>query len=172
MAGLQSLRLLGVNNVANHRSASCVAVGRRSGFCNFGCRNWLTGSGDLGLKGLRLVVVRKEGAVGGGNCDRPRCGVVRNALAVDTNTSTTENSSAWKKFCTTLRNANQTLQNVVNINYWVVRDYDKLVHAVNSVEGYTRGLSDIELREKTTEFKERLKKGELLALSFPVVYQV
>lgn len=84
--------------------------------------------------------------------------MARNALAVDT---ARENVSAWEKFRTAVGNTNDTLQKVVKLNYWVVRDYDKLVKAVNSLENYTRRLSDLQLREKTTEFQERLKNGEL-----------
>lgn len=167
MAGVQSVRLLGVERVVNPQGAPApCGVLRRSGLRGVSCRSSLRGCGDLDLRGVRLVVVTKEGAFRGGDYNKRRCGVVRNALAVDTGTSVAENSSGWAKFRTAVGNANQTLQNVVKLNHWVVRDYGKLVNAVNSLEEYTRSLSDVQLREKTTEFQERLKKGELLASMF------
>lgn len=156
MAGLQSLRLLGVDRV---QGASCVAVGRRtrSGFAGYP----LLGSGDLGSRGLRLAVEKEDGAFRI-RANRRCGGVVRNALAVDATPSATENPSPWAKLRSAVGSANQTLRNVVKLNHWVVRDYQNLVNAVNSLESYTRSLSDVQLREKTTEFQERLKQGETL----------
>lgn len=143
MAELQTLRLLGVNKLSKlPATAPCVALGRNGApFRN---------PGELGL---RLVGAKKL---------RLRHGVTRNALAVDTDVSTRADSpSAWEKFRTLVGNSNQTLQKAVKLNHWVVRDYDKLVNAVNGLEGYVRSLSDGQLREKTGEFQERLKQGEL-----------
>jgi hypothetical protein len=116
------------------------------------------GSGDLGSRGLRLAV-KKEFRI---RANRRCGGVVRNALAVDAAPSTTENPSPWAKLRLAVGSANQTLRNVVKLNHWVVRDYQNLVDAVNSLENYTRSLSDVQLREKTTEFQDRLKNGKLI----------
>ncbi|KAG0576049.1 hypothetical protein KC19_5G051100 [Ceratodon purpureus] len=157
VAGVQSMRLLGVERAVNYQGGGCVPVERRSGLRGVGWGSSFLGCGDLGLRGLRLVAVRRKG-----EGEKRRCGVVRNALAVEAGRSTGESSSAWAKLRSAVGNANQTLQNVVKLNHWVVRDYDKLVGAVNGLEKRMRSLSDVQLREKTAEFQERLKKGETL----------
>ncbi|KAL8167585.1 hypothetical protein V2J09_009084 [Rumex salicifolius] len=52
---------------------------------------------------------------------------------------------------------------VTSLNYWVVRDYYRLVDYVNKLEPLVRSLSDDQLRAKTGEFRDRLAKGESLA---------
>lgn len=162
MAGMQPTRLLGIDRAPNYQGAPPAAVWK-SAFRDVGCQNSSLCSAFLGFRGLRLVVVKKaEESLGGRNYKKQPYGVTQNALAVDTNPATTEHSSAWKKFRSAIGNANQTMQKVGKLNHWVVRDYDKLVNAVNSLETYMRSLSDAQLRGKTDEFRERLKKGETL----------
>ncbi|KAI3841869.1 hypothetical protein MKW92_038066 [Papaver armeniacum] len=51
-----------------------------------------------------------------------------------------------------------------SLNYWVVRDYYRLVESVNSLEHHIQTLSDAELAAKTEEFRHRLgRQGETLA---------
>ncbi|KAL5993121.1 hypothetical protein ACLOJK_014042 [Asimina triloba] len=50
-----------------------------------------------------------------------------------------------------------------NLNYWVVRDYYRLVDAVNSLEPHIVKLSDEQLTAKTDEFRSRLREGETVA---------
>ncbi|XP_013604223.1 PREDICTED: protein translocase subunit SECA2, chloroplastic [Brassica oleracea var. oleracea] len=57
----------------------------------------------------------------------------------------------------------RNLQDVTSMNYWVVRDYYRLVQSVNSIERHIQSLSDEQLKAKTLEFRERLARGESLA---------
>ncbi|KAJ4700751.1 Protein translocase subunit SecA [Melia azedarach] len=57
----------------------------------------------------------------------------------------------------------KTLSDFTSLNYWVVRDYYRLVDAVNGLEPQIQGLSDEQLTAKTAEFKQRLSQGETLA---------
>ncbi|KAK6938361.1 SecA, preprotein cross-linking domain [Dillenia turbinata] len=50
-----------------------------------------------------------------------------------------------------------------SLNYWVVRDYNRLVNDVNALEPRIQRLSDDQLTAKTEEFKGRLRQGETLA---------
>ncbi|XP_058219645.1 protein translocase subunit SECA2, chloroplastic isoform X2 [Rhododendron vialii] len=50
-----------------------------------------------------------------------------------------------------------------SLNYWVIRDYYRLVNFVNSLEPHIQKLSDEQLTEKTMEFRYRLRQGETLA---------
>ncbi|XP_057469284.1 protein translocase subunit SECA2, chloroplastic isoform X2 [Actinidia eriantha] len=50
-----------------------------------------------------------------------------------------------------------------SLNYWVVRDYYRLVNSVNALENQTQKLSDEQLAAKTKEFRGRLGQGETLA---------
>ncbi|KAF5956017.1 hypothetical protein HYC85_008873 [Camellia sinensis] len=50
-----------------------------------------------------------------------------------------------------------------SLNYWVVRDYYRLVNSVNALEPHIQGLSDEQLTTKTIEFQHRLKHGETVA---------
>lgn len=52
---------------------------------------------------------------------------------------------------------------MINLNYWVVRDYYRLVNSVNSFESLIQRLSDEQLSAKTLEFRRRLGDGETLA---------
>ncbi|KAL9245136.1 hypothetical protein vseg_018821 [Gypsophila vaccaria] len=52
---------------------------------------------------------------------------------------------------------------VTGLNYWVVRDYYRLVDAVNVLEPRFQSLSDEQLRAKTEEFRHRLALGETLS---------
>ncbi|XP_008781674.2 protein translocase subunit SECA2, chloroplastic isoform X2 [Phoenix dactylifera] len=50
-----------------------------------------------------------------------------------------------------------------SLNNWVVRDYYRLVNAVNALEPRIQRLSDEQLRGKTVEFRLRLSQGETLS---------
>ncbi|XP_056161097.1 protein translocase subunit SECA2, chloroplastic isoform X2 [Syzygium oleosum] len=50
-----------------------------------------------------------------------------------------------------------------SLNYWVVRDYYRLVDAVSSLEPQMQRLTDDQLAAKTLEFRRRLGQGETLA---------
>lgn len=50
--------------------------------------------------------------------------------------------------------------------------YDKIVNQVNAIEEKLKSCSDDEIRAKTTEFKERLQKGETLDAILPEAYAV
>ncbi|XAR62841.1 hypothetical protein NMG60_11017737 [Bertholletia excelsa] len=50
-----------------------------------------------------------------------------------------------------------------SLNYWVVKDYNRLVNSVNALEPQIQRLSDEELTAKTVEFRGRLRQGETLA---------
>ncbi|KAG9457145.1 hypothetical protein H6P81_001653 [Aristolochia fimbriata] len=62
-----------------------------------------------------------------------------------------------------LRQVTQSWSDFTSLNYWVVRDYQRLVDDVNSFEPQISRLSDEQLREKTMEFRLRLGYGETLA---------
>ncbi|KAK6939928.1 WD40 repeat [Dillenia turbinata] len=53
--------------------------------------------------------------------------------------------------------------NFTSLNYWVVRDYNRLVIDVNALEPRIQRLSDDQLTAKTEEFKGWLRQGETLA---------
>ncbi|KAF3772777.1 translocase subunit protein [Nymphaea thermarum] len=53
--------------------------------------------------------------------------------------------------------------NFTSLNYWVVRDYFRLVDMVNALEPRIRKLTDEQLRAKTNEFRIRLSRGQTLA---------
>ncbi|GKB88227.1 protein translocase subunit SecA2, chloroplastic isoform X1 [Tanacetum coccineum] len=57
----------------------------------------------------------------------------------------------------------KTWGNFTSLNYWVVRDYYRLVDFVNSFEPKIQKLSDDQLTAKTAEFRRRLGRGETLA---------
>ncbi|KAI7739036.1 hypothetical protein M8C21_021905, partial [Ambrosia artemisiifolia] len=57
----------------------------------------------------------------------------------------------------------KTWGDFTSLNYWVVRDYYRLVGFVNSFEPHIQKLSDEQLTAKTAEFRRRLGKGETLA---------
>lgn len=57
----------------------------------------------------------------------------------------------------------KTWGDFTSLNYWVVRDYYRLVEFVNSFEPRIQKLSDEQLTAKTAEFRRRLGKGETLA---------
>ncbi|XP_027339248.1 protein translocase subunit SECA2, chloroplastic isoform X2 [Abrus precatorius] len=50
-----------------------------------------------------------------------------------------------------------------SLNYWVVRDYYRLVNSVNAFEPHIQVLSDEQLAAKTPEFRRRLARGDTLA---------
>lgn len=52
---------------------------------------------------------------------------------------------------------------ITSLNYWVVRDYYRLVSSVNSLESLIQRLSDEQLTAKTTDFRRRLRQGETVA---------
>ncbi|MQL82074.1 hypothetical protein Taro_014521 [Colocasia esculenta] len=54
-------------------------------------------------------------------------------------------------------------RDLLNLNSWVVRDYYRLVAAVNELEPRISALTDGELTAKTAEFRRRLGDGEILA---------
>ncbi|KAK3026889.1 hypothetical protein RJ639_041358 [Escallonia herrerae] len=57
----------------------------------------------------------------------------------------------------------KTWSDYTSLNYWVVRDYYRLVRSVNSFEPHIERLSDEKLAAKTVEFRQRLGQGETLA---------
>nr|XP_043614828.1 protein translocase subunit SECA2, chloroplastic [Erigeron canadensis] len=57
----------------------------------------------------------------------------------------------------------KTWSDFTSLNYWVVRDYYRLVDFVNSFENRIQKLSDQQLTAKTAEFRRRLGSGETLA---------
>ncbi|MBA0667854.1 hypothetical protein Goklo_000871 [Gossypium klotzschianum] len=57
----------------------------------------------------------------------------------------------------------KTLSNFTSLNYWVVRDYYRLVDSVNALEPEIQRLSDEQLAAKTSEFKKRLNQGEAVS---------
>lgn len=54
-------------------------------------------------------------------------------------------------------------RDVTSLNYWVVRDYYRLVSTVNSLESKIQRLSDEQLTAKTSDFRRRLRQGETVA---------
>ncbi|KAK3034124.1 hypothetical protein RJ639_034476, partial [Escallonia herrerae] len=57
----------------------------------------------------------------------------------------------------------KTWSDYTSLNYWVVRDYYRLVRSVNAFEPHIERLSDEQLAAKTVEFRQRLGQGETLA---------
>uniref|UniRef100_A0A7N0TSW9 Protein translocase subunit SecA n=1 Tax=Kalanchoe fedtschenkoi TaxID=63787 RepID=A0A7N0TSW9_KALFE len=57
----------------------------------------------------------------------------------------------------------KTWSNLSALNYWVVKDYYRLVNSVNSLEPQTQRLSNQQLAAKTVEFRNRLQSGETIA---------
>ncbi|TYI89733.1 hypothetical protein E1A91_D03G075700v1 [Gossypium mustelinum] len=57
----------------------------------------------------------------------------------------------------------KTLSDFTSLNYWVVRDYYRLVDSVNALELEIQRLSDEQLAAKTSEFKKRLTQGEAVS---------
>ncbi|XP_011074819.1 protein translocase subunit SECA2, chloroplastic isoform X1 [Sesamum indicum] len=57
----------------------------------------------------------------------------------------------------------KTWSDLSSLNYWVVKDYYRLVSSVNSLEPHIQKLSDEQLRAKTGEFRQRLIQGAALA---------
>ncbi|XP_057994709.1 protein translocase subunit SECA2, chloroplastic-like isoform X1 [Hevea brasiliensis] len=62
-----------------------------------------------------------------------------------------------------LGNLRKRATDFTSLNYWVVRDYYRLVESVNAVEPQIQKLSDEQLSAKTVEFRRRLRQGETLA---------
>ncbi|KAJ4819063.1 Protein translocase subunit SecA [Rhynchospora pubera] len=97
---------------------------------------------------------------------RYRCSSTRMALASPSSSTapsppSSSSSSSSKPFLSSLKGINW--KDVWSLNSWVVRDYYRLVGAVNSLEPQIQRLSDEQLREKTSEFRSRLSQGETLA---------
>ncbi|MBA0699104.1 hypothetical protein Goari_000770 [Gossypium aridum] len=57
----------------------------------------------------------------------------------------------------------KTLSDFTSLNYWVVRDYYRLVESVNALEPEIQRISDEQLAAKTSEFKKRLNRGEAVS---------
>ncbi|XP_047334402.1 protein translocase subunit SECA2, chloroplastic [Impatiens glandulifera] len=57
----------------------------------------------------------------------------------------------------------KTFSDITSLNYWVVRDYYRLVSSVNVLEPGIQQLSDEELSGKTKQFRQRLRQGETVA---------
>ncbi|XP_057998529.1 protein translocase subunit SECA2, chloroplastic-like isoform X2 [Hevea brasiliensis] len=62
-----------------------------------------------------------------------------------------------------LGNLRKRATDFTSLNYWVVRDYYRLVESVNAIEPQIQKLSDEQLSAKTVEFRRRLRQGETLA---------
>ncbi|OVA05612.1 Protein translocase subunit SecA [Macleaya cordata] len=60
-------------------------------------------------------------------------------------------------------NLKKNWSDFTSLNYWVVRDYYRLVDSVNSLELQIQSLSNEQLAAKTEEFRLRLGHGETLA---------
>ncbi|KAK7311517.1 hypothetical protein RJT34_09718 [Clitoria ternatea] len=58
---------------------------------------------------------------------------------------------------------NKRISDFTSLNYWVVRDYYRLVNSVNAFEPQIQSLSDEQLAAKTPEFRRRLARGDTLA---------
>ncbi|KAJ6335733.1 hypothetical protein OIU78_012363 [Salix suchowensis] len=80
-----------------------------------------------------------------------RCLVIRSSTA--TNVSLKENLGILKKRVT----------DFTSLNYWIVKDYYRLVESVNALESKIQKLSDDQLSAKTVEFRRRLRQGETVA---------
>ncbi|KAB5568555.1 hypothetical protein DKX38_002348 [Salix brachista] len=80
-----------------------------------------------------------------------RCLVIRSSTA--TNVSFKENVGILKKRVT----------DFTSLNYWIVKDYYRLVESVNALESKIQKLSDDQLSAKTVEFRRRLRQGETVA---------
>ncbi|KAK2992369.1 hypothetical protein RJ640_018288, partial [Escallonia rubra] len=65
--------------------------------------------------------------------------------------------------CENLGRLTKTWSDYTSLNYWVVRDYYRLVRSVNAFEPHIERLSDEQLAAKTLEFRQRLGQGETLA---------
>ncbi|OMP05112.1 Protein translocase subunit SecA [Corchorus olitorius] len=57
----------------------------------------------------------------------------------------------------------KTFGDFSSLNYWVVRDYYRLVDTVNALEPEIQKLCDEQLTAKTSEFKKRLGQGDTLS---------
>nr|XP_048332569.1 protein translocase subunit SECA2, chloroplastic isoform X3 [Ziziphus jujuba var. spinosa] len=57
----------------------------------------------------------------------------------------------------------KTWSDLTSLNYWVVRDYYRLVNSVNAFEPQIQSLTDEQLTAKTVEFRRRLRQGQTLA---------
>ncbi|PIN16998.1 hypothetical protein CDL12_10352 [Handroanthus impetiginosus] len=57
----------------------------------------------------------------------------------------------------------KTWSDLSSLNYWVVKDYYRLVNSVNALEPHIQKLSDEQLSAKTAEFRQRLNQGATLA---------
>lgn len=77
--------------------------------------------------------------------------VIRSSTAI--NVSLKENLGSLKKRVT----------DFTSLNYWIVKDYYRLVESVNALESKIQKLSDDQLSAKTVEFRRRLRQGETLA---------
>lgn len=77
--------------------------------------------------------------------------VIRSSTAI--NVSLKENLGGLKKRVT----------DFTSLNYWIVKDYYRLVESVNALESKIQKLSDDQLSAKTVEFRRRLRQGETLA---------
>ncbi|KAF9687171.1 hypothetical protein SADUNF_Sadunf02G0066000 [Salix dunnii] len=80
-----------------------------------------------------------------------RCLVIRSSTAA--NVSLKENLGILKKRVT----------DFTSLNYWIVKDYYRLVESVNALESKIQKLSDDQLSAKTVEFRRRLRQGETVA---------
>ncbi|KAL5559677.1 hypothetical protein UlMin_035888 [Ulmus minor] len=81
-------------------------------------------------------------------------------LASTSKSATTPISASLKE---NLGNITKNWRDVTSLNYWVVRDYYRLVNSVNAFEPQIRRLTDGQLTAKTAEFRGRLGEGETLA---------
>ncbi|KAI3785340.1 hypothetical protein L1987_44456 [Smallanthus sonchifolius] len=73
------------------------------------------------------------------------------------------NSTITESLKENIGRVTKTWGDFTSLNYWVVRDYYRLVELVNSFEPRVQKLSDEQLTAKTAEFRRRLGKGETLA---------
>ncbi|KAK4801812.1 hypothetical protein SAY86_000015 [Trapa natans] len=77
------------------------------------------------------------------------CNVIRTSVVASVKENWNGLTRAWSDLTT--------------LNYWVVKDYRRLVDSVNLLESRVQKLSDEQLTAKTSEFRRRLRQGETLA---------
>lgn len=91
-----------------------------------------------------------------------RCIVACASTTVDSRTSAQLGSVSHQESLRPFKEFKPKWGQLIKLNYWVVRDYCKLVESVNALEPVLQALSNEQLRSKTDEFRERARAGETL----------
>ncbi|XP_015885772.3 protein translocase subunit SECA2, chloroplastic isoform X1 [Ziziphus jujuba] len=84
----------------------------------------------------------------------------RRRLTLTATPTSTPIAASLKEYLGGLR---KTWSDLTSLNYWVVRDYYRLVNSVNAFEPQIQSLTDEQLTAKTVEFRRRLRQGQTLA---------